>query len=76
MGSMFGSKPQGPSAEELAAQRKQREDLAKREAEATAEAEKERMLTEKRQDAAKRQRSGRTSLIKSGGELGTKSTLG
>lgn len=76
MGKVFSSpKPAGPSAAELAAQREQRERLAKQEADALAEKQKEEDLTQKRLDAAKRQKSGRGSLIATT-ELGTKGTLG
>ena len=75
MGKVFGGAPKGPSAEELAAQREQRESLKRQEEEAIAEKAREDELTAKRLDASKRQRSGRGSLIATS-ELGTKGTLG
>ena len=75
MGSVMGSKPKGPSAEELAAQREQRESLKRQEEAALAEKAREDELTAKRLDASRRKRSGRGSLIATS-ELGTKGTLG
>ena len=71
----FVSKPKGPSQAELHAQRQQRERLAKQEEESKLAAEREAELTAKAQSAARRRRSGRSSLITTS-ELGVESNLG
>ena len=76
MGSLFGSKPRGPSAAEIAAQRRQEARLAKQEKRADAqEASKQRQI-------AAGQRARRTGGLRmlladrEDAQLGLKSTLG
>lgn len=83
-------KPQGPSKEQLALQREQAElakkqqqqieeqkvRLAEQEANAAAEAERERQQRIKGQKASRLRRRGRSSLIGTGSELGTSGSLG
>lgn len=69
------SKPKGPSAEELRAQREQAERLERQEKEAKLAAEREAEMTAKQQSAQRRRQAGRSSLIATS-ELGTDSRLG
>mgnify|MGYP000388967291 CR=1 FL=1 len=84
MGSVL-SKPKAPgvSAEQkkLAKQQsdqleQQKKDLAAQEAQSTLEAEKQRKQRISSQSASQRRASGRSSLIKTGSELGTQGSLG